>query len=109
MALYELLTTSSGAVDAGHHAEQDVAVTDLEVIRALLRGGCVEFHGEVINLHQGRLSFVPPRSAIPIYVASNGPLGQRVAGATADGAIMEASSGSKGRVGTPAHSLSARS
>jgi 5,10-methylenetetrahydromethanopterin reductase len=62
----------------------------IEVIRALLRGGCVEFHGKVINLDQGRLSFVPPRSAIPIYVASNGPLGQRVAGATADGAIMEA-------------------
>lgn len=62
----------------------------IEVIRALLRGSSVEFHGEVINLDQGRLSFVPPRSTIPIYVASNGPLGQRVAGAIADGAIMEA-------------------
>jgi 5,10-methylenetetrahydromethanopterin reductase len=62
----------------------------IEVIRALLRGSSVEFHGEVINLDQGRLSFVPPRSTIPIYVASNGPFGQRVAGATADGAIMEA-------------------
>ena len=62
----------------------------IEVIRALLRGRSVEFHGEVINLDQGRLSFVPPRSTIPIYVASNGPFGQRVAGATADGAIMEA-------------------
>jgi 5,10-methylenetetrahydromethanopterin reductase len=62
----------------------------IEVIRALLSGGSVDFHGEVINLDQGRLSFVPPRSTIPIYVASNGPLGQRVAGATADGAIMEA-------------------
>ena len=62
----------------------------IEVIRGLLRGGSVDFHGEVINLDQGRLSFVPHRSAIPIYVASNGPLGQRVAGAVADGAIMEA-------------------
>jgi 5,10-methylenetetrahydromethanopterin reductase len=62
----------------------------IEVIRALLRGGNVNFHGEVINLDQGRLSFTPHRSAIPIYVASNGPLGQRVAGAVADGAIMEA-------------------
>jgi 5,10-methylenetetrahydromethanopterin reductase len=62
----------------------------IEVIRALLCGGSVDFHGEVINLDQGRLSFVPPRSTIPIYVASNGPFGQRVAGATADGAIMEA-------------------
>ena len=62
----------------------------IEVIRALLRGESVDFHGEVIELHQGRLSFLPTRSAVPIYVASNGPLGQRVAGAVADGAIMEA-------------------
>src|SRR5215471_14386332 len=62
----------------------------VEVIRALLRGGSVDFQGQVINLDQGRLSFTPHRSAIPIYVASNGPLGQRVAGTIADGAIMEA-------------------
>lgn len=62
----------------------------IEVIRALLCGESVDFHGEVINLDRCRLSFVPHRSAIPIYVASNGPLGQRVAGAVGDGAIMEA-------------------
>src|SRR5205823_9497919 len=62
----------------------------IEVIRALLLGESIDFHGEVIEFHQGGLSFVPTRSAIPIYVASNGPLGQRVAGAIADGAIMEA-------------------
>ena len=60
------------------------------MIRALLRGRSVDFRGEVISFDQGRLSFVPYRSAIPIYVASNGPLGQQVAGAVADGAIMEA-------------------
>jgi hypothetical protein len=62
----------------------------IEVIPALLRGESAEFHGEVIEFHQGRLSFVPTRSAVPIYVASNGPLGQRVAGAVADDAVMEA-------------------
>jgi 5,10-methylenetetrahydromethanopterin reductase len=62
----------------------------IEVIRALLRGESVDFHGEVIEFHQGRLSFLPTRSAVPIYIASNGPLGQRIAGAVADGAIMEA-------------------
>ena len=60
------------------------------MVRALLRGVSVDFHGQVINLDQGRLSFMPHRSAIPIYVASNGPLGQRVAGTIADGAIIEA-------------------
>ena len=62
----------------------------VEVVRALLRGESVDFHGEVIEFHQGRLSFVPTRSAVPICVASNRPLGQRVAGAVADGAITEA-------------------
>jgi 5,10-methylenetetrahydromethanopterin reductase len=61
----------------------------IEVIRALLRSESVDFHGEVIEFHHGRLSFVPTRSGVPIYVASNGPLGQRVAGTVADGAIME--------------------
>jgi len=49
----------------------------IEVIRALLRGESVDFHGEVIDLHQGRLSFVPTRSAVPIYVASNGHVGEK--------------------------------
>src|SRR5262249_17704320 len=34
--------------------------------------------------------FSPLRSTLPIYVASNGPLGQSVAAALADGVIMEA-------------------
>jgi 5,10-methylenetetrahydromethanopterin reductase len=62
----------------------------IELIRALLRGESVYFQGQVIEFRQGHLSFEPIRSAVPIYVASNGRLGQRVAGAVADGAIMEA-------------------
>src|SRR6202162_4330973 len=62
----------------------------IELIRALLRSEQVGVAGEVISFGSGRLSFSPLRSEIPIYVASNGPLGQRSAGAIADGAIMEA-------------------
>ena len=62
----------------------------LEVIRALLRGETVDFHGDAIAFNHGRLSFAPSRPAIPVYVASNGPLGQRVAAELADGVIMEA-------------------
>jgi 5,10-methylenetetrahydromethanopterin reductase len=82
----------SGFAELGIHRRKPARAIGetIEVIRALLRGGSVDFHGEVINLDQGRLSFMPHRSAIPIYVASNGLLGQRVAGAVADGAIMEA-------------------
>jgi 5,10-methylenetetrahydromethanopterin reductase len=62
----------------------------IELIRALLRGQYVNVEGEVISFRDGHLSFKPIRSDIPVYVASNGPLGQRTAGAAADGAIMEA-------------------
>lgn len=60
------------------------------LIRALLRGEQVDVRGEVISFCDGHLSFKPIRVDIPIVVASNGPLGQRAAGAVADGAIMEA-------------------
>jgi 5,10-methylenetetrahydromethanopterin reductase len=62
----------------------------IALIRALLRGETVDHDGEVIAFNHGRLSFSPPRPALPIHVASNGPLGQRVAAELADGAIMEA-------------------
>ncbi len=62
----------------------------ITVIRRLLEGEEVDFQGEVIRFNKGRRSFAAPRRAVPIYVASNGPLGQRAAGAVADGAIMEA-------------------
>ncbi len=62
----------------------------IELIRMLLRGEMVTYKGEVIQFTEGKLSFAPVRSEIPIYVASNGPIGQKTAGAVADGAIMEA-------------------
>ncbi|MBV8121542.1 MAG: LLM class flavin-dependent oxidoreductase [Alphaproteobacteria bacterium] len=62
----------------------------IELIRALLRGETVDFHGEAITFNDGRLSFPPLRPEVPVYVASNGPLGQRMAAELADGVIMEA-------------------
>jgi len=61
----------------------------IAVVRALLKGESLDFHGDVVNFNNGKLSFKPGRPDIPIYVASNGPLGQRVTGGAADGAIME--------------------
>ena len=60
------------------------------LIRTLLRGERSDAVGDVIAFNNGRLSFKPLRTDIPIHIASNGPLGQRTAGAVADGAIMEA-------------------
>jgi 5,10-methylenetetrahydromethanopterin reductase len=62
----------------------------IELIRALLRGETVDVHGEIITCNRGRLSFSSSRPTLPIYVASNGPLGQRAAAELADGVIMEA-------------------
>jgi 5,10-methylenetetrahydromethanopterin reductase len=62
----------------------------IEMIRALLRGQTVDYRGEVVSFNHGRLSFPPLRAEVPIYVASNGPLGQRVAAELADAVIMEA-------------------
>jgi 5,10-methylenetetrahydromethanopterin reductase len=62
----------------------------IELFRALLRGETVDFDGEFIGFSHGRLSFAAPRPSVPVYVASNGPLGQRVAAELADGVIMEA-------------------
>jgi 5,10-methylenetetrahydromethanopterin reductase len=59
------------------------------LVRRLLAGDEVDVAGEVVRFDHGRLDFKPARASIPIYVASNGPLGQRTAGALADGAIME--------------------
>jgi 5,10-methylenetetrahydromethanopterin reductase len=61
----------------------------VELVRRLLAGETVTCRGEVIRFDGGRLGFAAPRRDLPVYVASNGPLGQRVAGAVADGAIVE--------------------
>lgn len=61
----------------------------ITLVRRLLAGETVEVRGDVVRFHDGRLDFTPPRPSLPIYVASNGPLGQAVAGAVADGLIME--------------------
>ncbi|MGE0577302.1 MAG: LLM class flavin-dependent oxidoreductase [Reyranella sp.] len=61
----------------------------IEMVRSLLRGEPVDYKGEVVSLANGKLSFKPGRADIPVYVASNGPLGQRMTGGIADGAIME--------------------
>ena len=62
----------------------------IDLIRALLRSETVDYRGEVVVFDHGRLNFRPGRADIPVYVASNGPLGQRVAAELADGVIMEA-------------------
>lgn len=68
-----------------------VAIREMiELVRELLRGDPVDYHGEMFTFRDGHLHFAPIRSDIPIYIASNGPLAQKLAGRVAEGAIMEA-------------------
>jgi 5,10-methylenetetrahydromethanopterin reductase len=59
------------------------------VVGDLLRGKTVDFHGEVIGFEHGRLDFQPVRPRVPVYMASNGPMGLALAGEIADGAVMQ--------------------
>lgn len=61
----------------------------VELIRRLLAGQTVTQKGEQVSIDDARLDFRPPRSAVPIYVASQREAGCRVAGRVADGAIMQ--------------------
>src|SRR3990172_6894822 len=74
-------------VDASRSA---VAIREaVALIRRLLAGETVTVKGELVSFHGGRLDFTPPRSALPVYVASQRAAGCRVAGRVADGAIMQ--------------------
>jgi 5,10-methylenetetrahydromethanopterin reductase len=61
----------------------------IAVIRSLLKGETVDFQGDVIALNHGRLSFHADR-VVPVFVASNGVMGQRMAAEVADGIIVNA-------------------
>jgi 5,10-methylenetetrahydromethanopterin reductase len=61
----------------------------ITVIRSLLKDETVDFQGDVIILSHGRLSFRAGR-VVPVYVASNGVMGQRMAAEVADGIIVNA-------------------
>ncbi len=61
----------------------------IALINRLLAGERVSYEGQRIAFHEGRLDFTPIRSHVPIYVASQRPMGLRLAGRMADGAIMQ--------------------
>lgn len=57
------------------------------LIRQLLKGEYVDFHGEIVQFSGGRLAFTPPPN-IPIFIASRGDLVLRAAGEVADGVMI---------------------
>jgi len=61
----------------------------VEVIRRLLAGETVTYSGKAVALDAAHLDFRPVRADVPVYIASQRPVGCRAAGAVADGAIMQ--------------------
>src|SRR6266567_5466578 len=46
----------------------------IEIIRMIMRGERLVYHGEFFNLERGfKLRFTPPRPDVPIYIAAMGP------------------------------------
>ena len=60
----------------------------VEIIRMILRGEKLIYHGEIFNLERGfKLRFTPPRTEIPIYIAAMGPKNVVQSGEIADGVL----------------------
>jgi 5,10-methylenetetrahydromethanopterin reductase len=60
------------------------------MIRALLAGERVNTTAGRLTLHDARLAITPIQPALPIYVAAIGPKALRLAGAVADGVLLNA-------------------
>ena len=50
------------------------------LVRALLRDKKVDYQGRTVGFKGGGLNFPPLRPDLPIYIASNSPMGLRLAG-----------------------------
>src|SRR2546425_427271 len=60
----------------------------VEIIRMILRGEKLVYHGEFFNLERGfKLRFKPPRADLPIYIAAMGPKNVVQTGEIADGVL----------------------
>ncbi|HET7264284.1 MAG TPA: LLM class flavin-dependent oxidoreductase [bacterium] len=89
-ALLGLGVGSTGFRELGIRAELPVAALREAVglIRRMLRGEEVTFQGKVISLTGGKLQFVPPRTEVPIYFATQGQRITELAGEVADGVMI---------------------
>jgi F420-dependent oxidoreductase-like protein len=60
----------------------------IDIIRIILRGDKLHYHGEFFQLERGfKLRFQPSRADLPIYVAAMGPKNIHLTGEIADGVL----------------------
>lgn len=62
----------------------------IEVIRLILTGESVSYHGEYINFDNVGLGWKPIRANVPLYVPATSATGLKLAGRIADGVILNA-------------------
>ncbi|HKM99004.1 MAG TPA: LLM class flavin-dependent oxidoreductase [Candidatus Binataceae bacterium] len=60
----------------------------IEIVRALFRGGRVDYAGKVFRISRLSLNFQPPRAVVPTHLGVLGPKNLEMAGAIADGLIL---------------------
>jgi len=60
------------------------------LMRALWRGGNVDFDGKTTTFHGVGLDFAPPRAEIPVWIAGRGPAVLELAGEVAQGVMVGA-------------------
>ena len=92
------ITLALGAYAPMHAAKNGVELTDplptlreyVHVIRRLLAGETVTYHGEVVHMDDAALGFTPLRADLPIWIAANTPKGLRNAAAIGDGVLLDA-------------------
>lgn len=69
---------------------RDVLSEAVSVVRDLLAGNRVDASGQQFTVRNTRLAMAPVQQPMPIYLAALGPKALRLAGAVADGVILNA-------------------
>lgn len=89
-AVLGLGTGGAGFKELGFERKLPVAALreTVEMIRGLLAGEEVTLEGKVVSIKGGKLSFKPPRTAIPVYFATHGAQITQLAGRIADGVLI---------------------
>lgn len=62
----------------------------IESIRAILSGELISYQGRHVQLENIQLGWVPLRARVPMYVAATSRIGLELAGAVADGVVLNA-------------------
>lgn len=60
----------------------------IETFRRLMRGEAITDEGETVSFNGAQLDFTPPREAVPVYMGVTGPRMLKLAGAIADGVLL---------------------